>query len=267
MNNKLSKREKIMVYIMILVVIGGVGFILIKPLIEKYNAAKTTYEDTKFERQTQELDVKDTTILEEDVKSLQDYCGNNSIALGEPVSASYMEQDVLKYATDCNLLVNSTSITSAYDPYQEMSASGEDTLTEAEGSENTSEQTAGQISDETADQGADGTDQNAGMTLVGEEGDTIDSYAEESAAQTEESVSDTSEDGSQGPLFSTSNLILELKGTYGNFCDFLDAAANEKSMSINSFSVYNESGEVVYQMDGEESYTYYVSVNYYMKNQ
>lgn len=253
--NKLSKREKVMIYVMILVVIIGCGFLMLRPLLSSYQNAETDYEEAAFARESAEAAAVDNTELEKELEELQAYCNSNQAKLKAPVTNDEVEQKVADYVTGCNLLLRTTMITSEYLPEEATQT----VLMDATAVANAEEETATEPTETEPTEPAASED----MTLVGEDGETLDDAINETTEQAEEAAEDETVAGTS---YLTASLTLELVGTYGNFCRFLDKASTEDEIRVESYSVYSESGVVNYSLDGTETYSYYVDLSFFMQN-
>jgi hypothetical protein len=108
---KLSKREKIMVYVMMLFLIAGGGFLLIRQfnLVGKYQKASSAYSDKQMEMEVAGISATGNSTIDTDLKDKREEVSNLLKKCKSVVTNDYVEQDLVAFAKKNGLSVKSTS--------------------------------------------------------------------------------------------------------------------------------------------------------------
>lgn len=109
---KMTKREIIMVYVMILAIIIGAFFLAMRPLSKNQKKLQVQYDDITMERDIMELSMIDSTWVESAYETEVQRYNANKGKLPDDLSAELMEQYVLKTVEENGIELVGTSISS-----------------------------------------------------------------------------------------------------------------------------------------------------------
>lgn len=111
---KLKKSERILIYIMILVILAGGGSIMIRPMYQKYNKVSEQYDAIWMQKQMMDMDVNNydaTKALKEERQSFYEEHQNYL----EPLAGeSYVEQRISRFLESYSLKPDSILLEGGY---------------------------------------------------------------------------------------------------------------------------------------------------------
>lgn len=245
---KLSHREKTMIYVMVLVIICGLGFAIIRPMYKSYSKSLDNYDEANTNLMVAQGEVAVIPNIQDTIEEKEAFYNEHKDEFGGFKDADYIEQQLTSYITKHNLTPNAVSVTMPSN--DEMNP----TLT--------SDQTAN--SDDSnlqmVDTNGDGVVDS--MNIVDEEASTEDS------SDTNSNQSNTVDKVTSIADISYVSAVAsyEIVGTYKDFIDLVDECSNMNNVRISSYSIYAGDTFVSYNFDNQTQYVFYVDFNYYMTN-
>lgn len=247
---KLSKREKTMIYIMFIVIICGCSFMIISRLYKSYQKQSQAFEDRNTDLMVLEAQMSSAGLTSDSIEDLKTYYDEHKDVFSGYQTEDYIEQYIMGQTSACGLDIASTTFAVAT-PVEDPNATTEATTEEVATEGNTDLGDGLSLDDGTG----------SGETT---EGETTEAPSEETTTEADGTVVVT--DNVADISYITTTVSLELKGSYANFCNFLDKVAETTDLKIASYTVYNGDGDIAFSLAGEEGYTYYVELNYTMTN-
>ena len=224
---KLSKRERIMLYLMLMAIIVGGGSIAIRPLYKNYTNVQKEFDTITMEVQVTDLELAQLPALKANLKEEKEFYQQNKNYFTTLRTPAYIEPTICKVLEDCNLepvgtIIELITQAAEEDYSQEYAPIEGDSSTMAELEE---------------------------FQMTGEDGEEIE----------------TSMPTMNSNMYDTAVFTIECKGTFKNFSQFLNHAKKSTDLKINSYSSYNESGDLSFDLNRDEIYTYYIRLTYYMQ--
>ncbi len=143
--NKLSKREKVLVYIMVCVIIAfSVGFLLVIPQKNKYDEMKEQYDGAKMEKQSLQYQVNSVEEKQTELEAINSKRAEVEKLISEPMSPEDIGTMVTSLMTKYALAPMSLVIAPVEESKPDSTSADESTAEEdtSADSESDSEQTA-----------------------------------------------------------------------------------------------------------------------------
>ena len=112
---KLKKSERILIYIMILVILAGGGSIVIRPMYQKYNKVSKEYDKIWMEKQMTDLALDGYEAAKESKEALQEFYEQNQSYLEPLADGSYVEQRISKILENYSLKPDSILLEGTYE--------------------------------------------------------------------------------------------------------------------------------------------------------
>ena len=111
---KLKNSEKILIYIMILVIIAGGGSIVIRPMYKKYNKVREQYDAICLEKQVTQMELNQYDSYNTSKETLENFYEQNQNYLEPLAGESYVQQRISSFLERYSLKPESILLEGGY---------------------------------------------------------------------------------------------------------------------------------------------------------
>ncbi|MDO4545640.1 MAG: hypothetical protein Q4C25_05735 [Bacillota bacterium] len=239
--SKLSKREKVLIYIMIVVaiVVGGV-FLLVQPSYEVYSDARERLSEIELERQTMEMSINSIPQIRKDIQDYTEKIGEIKAGFLPYMSNEEIDTMITGFVKQSGMTPQELEITNLSP--SAIVAFGMDAEGDSDSSEASESGTAQDDSTNLTDS-LDGTTGQTQGTTDGTEGTSTAQDSQESQTQDAEDILAGEDTGATATDvdMSAKEVTIQADGSLTEFIALIGVAAQQGGVRLTGFEVSSRS--------------------------